>query len=58
MENDKELSQQQVAEEKSKKEQTGNQSNPQPEKDQSPTELTDEELENEIKIHQAETERD
>ena len=57
MENDKELNQQRVAEEKSKKE-PGNQSNPQPEKDQPPTELTDEELENEIKIHQAETERD
>ena len=57
MENDKELSQQQVAEEKSKKE-PGNQPNPQPEKDPPATELTDEELENEIKIHQAETERD
>ena len=57
MENDKELNQQQVGEEKSKKE-PGNQSNPQPEKDQPATELTDEELENEIKIHQAETERD
>jgi len=57
MEKDKELNQQQTGEEKSKKE-PGNQSNPQPEKDQPPTESIDEELENEIKIHQAETERD